>query len=236
LPKPPGGSRPGLLRFVARELGAYALHGALGARARRSRAPDRATVVFIHGHGGTGRAFHRLERALEGRGHHAFASWEYGGKPSIDAIAEELAAWARGALDGEVHVVAHSMGGIVARLWIQELGGRPQVRSLTTLSTPHRGLARIPGAGLLPLIGELRVGSPLLARLEASVGALDGLPCLSVVSTRDHFIRPWASAGFGRARVVPVEQAGHVGVLFSAAVHELVAAHLDAAALLTRAG
>jgi pimeloyl-ACP methyl ester carboxylesterase len=38
-------------------------------------------------------------------------------------------------------IVAHSMGGIVARLYIQGLGGSTRVKRLITLGTPHRGSA-----------------------------------------------------------------------------------------------
>jgi pimeloyl-ACP methyl ester carboxylesterase len=224
--------KPGLLRFVAGEVGAYALHGLLGARRRRPlpAAPALAggpTVLLIHGHGGTGAAFHFLERALGAAGHTRFASWEYDGRGSVDEVARRLASWAA-PLGDSLHVVGHSLGGIVARVWLQELGGRDNAISLTTLSTPHRGLARMPGARLLPLVRELGAGSPLLERLDRSVAVLDGLPALSVVSTRDHFVRPWNAAAFGVARLERVDDAGHVGLLFSRRVHRLVAEHIDA--------
>ncbi|MFI1378419.1 alpha/beta fold hydrolase [Embleya sp. NPDC020886] len=40
---------------------------------------------------------------------------------------------------GRVVVVAHSMGGLVARYWLGPLEGRRVCRSLVTLGTPHRG-------------------------------------------------------------------------------------------------
>ncbi|MEU1520519.1 hypothetical protein ABZ490_51975 [Streptomyces sp. NPDC005811] len=40
---------------------------------------------------------------------------------------------------GRVVVVAHSMGGLVARYWLGPLEGWPLCRSLITLGTPHRG-------------------------------------------------------------------------------------------------
>jgi pimeloyl-ACP methyl ester carboxylesterase len=42
----------------------------------------------------------------------------------------------------DVIVVGHSAGGIVARYWIGELGGRSACRGLVTLGTPFRGLPR----------------------------------------------------------------------------------------------
>ncbi|MCX4750401.1 hypothetical protein OG455_33665 [Kitasatospora sp. NBC_01287] len=40
---------------------------------------------------------------------------------------------------GRVVIVAHSMGGLVARYWLGPLGGWRLCRSLITLGTPHRG-------------------------------------------------------------------------------------------------
>ena len=41
--------------------------------------------------------------------------------------------------DHRVVVVAHSMGGLVARYWLGPLGGHRWCRALITLGTPHRG-------------------------------------------------------------------------------------------------
>lgn len=79
---------------------------------------------------------------------------------SVRDAAERLAAAVHQALVGEsrrrVVVLAHSMGGLVARYWIGPLGGWSVCRALITLGTPHRGapkaidwLVRGPGAGAL---------------------------------------------------------------------------------------
>lgn len=218
---------PGIVRFVARELGAYALHGALGALGRRPRLEGAGpTLLFLHGHGGGAGVFAPLERALALRGHQRFVSWDYRSRGTIDGLAADLARAVRVAGLRDVHVIGHSLGGIIARVWLQELGGLEVARSLVTLSTPHRGLAPIPGARALPLVREIVPGSPLLQRLERSVSTLAELPCLAIVSSRDHFVRPWEEAGFGAARVVPVSHVGHVGVLFSARVGEMIAEHV----------
>jgi hypothetical protein len=43
---------------------------------------------------------------------------------------------------GRVIVVAHSMGGLVARYWLGPLGGWPDCRALITVATPHRGVPK----------------------------------------------------------------------------------------------
>ncbi len=65
-----------------------------------------------------------------------------------------------------VHVVGHSLGGLVARYYVQCLGGDARVHTLCTLGTPHAGTA---AARLVPqrLVRQLRPGSPLLEELAA---------------------------------------------------------------------
>lgn len=41
----------------------------------------------------------------------------------------------------KVDIVAHSMGGLIARIYIQELGGANHTHALITMGTPHRGSA-----------------------------------------------------------------------------------------------
>ena len=63
-----------------------------------------------------------------------------------------------------MHVVGHSLGGLVARYYVQRLGGDARVHTLVTLGTPHSGT--VP-AYFLPLrLGrQLRPGSDLMTEL-----------------------------------------------------------------------
>jgi Lecithin:cholesterol acyltransferase len=71
----------------------------------------------------------------------------YDFRRSIVAAAERLDAVVRAHLGdagereraGRVVVVAHSMGGLVARYWMGPMGRWPWCRGLITLGTPHRG-------------------------------------------------------------------------------------------------
>ncbi|MFD4671356.1 esterase/lipase family protein [Lentzea sp. NPDC058450] len=84
----------------------------------------------------------------------------YDFRRSVSDAAEHLARAVRAALGDEtkrrVIVLAHSMGGLVARYWIGPLEGWKVCCALLTLGTPHRGapkaidwLVRGPGVGLL---------------------------------------------------------------------------------------
>lgn len=60
--------------------------------------------------------------------------WAGSIKQRTDSLAKQLKNES-----GPLHLVAHSMGGLDARLWISAMGGGEKTLSLTTLSTPHCG-------------------------------------------------------------------------------------------------
>lgn len=49
----------------------------------------------------------------------------------------------QGAAKPRAVLIAHSMGGLVARYWLEVLGGWSQCRALITFGTPHRGSVKI---------------------------------------------------------------------------------------------
>jgi hypothetical protein len=63
-----------------------------------------------------------------------------------------------------IHVVGHSLGGLIARYYVQRLGGDERVHTLVTLGSPHSGTLT---ASVLPfrLFRQLRPGSDLYAEL-----------------------------------------------------------------------
>ena len=67
-----------------------------------------------------------------------------------------------------VHVVGHSLGGLLARWFVQKQGGDEVVDTLVTLGTPHGGteLARLaPLVPLLPMARQLTPGSSVVRGL-----------------------------------------------------------------------
>jgi triacylglycerol lipase len=51
---------------------------------------------------------------------------------SVDSICEQTGY-------ERIHVVGHSMGGLIARYYVQRLGGDARVHTLVTMGTPHQG-------------------------------------------------------------------------------------------------
>lgn len=64
----------------------------------------------------------------------------------------------------KVHIVGHSLGGVIARYYVQRMGGAAAVDTVVTLGSPHAGTL---AAYLMPtpLARQLRPGSDLLAEL-----------------------------------------------------------------------
>ena len=43
-----------------------------------------------------------------------------------------------------IHIIGHSLGGLIARYYVTRLGGDARVHTLVTLGTPHDGHATPP--------------------------------------------------------------------------------------------
>ncbi len=91
-----------------------------------------------------------------------------------------------------VHVVGHSLGGVIARYYVQRMGGSANVDTLVTLGSPHTGTL---AAYLLPtpLARQLRPGSELLAELERPAPGCD-TRFLVVWSRMDQMVVPQRNA------------------------------------------
>lgn len=62
-------------------------------------------------------------------------------------------------------VIGYSLGGLIARYYVQRLGGDAHVPLVITLATPHGGTATALLAPAHPLLRQLRPGSELLTEL-----------------------------------------------------------------------
>jgi triacylglycerol lipase len=128
-------------------------------------------ILLIHGIMDNRSVFTVFRRALRRRGFGVVHAVNYG--PLTGDLREaardlrdhvEKLCEATGA--DKVHIVGHSLGGVIARYFVQRMGGSARVDTLVTLGSPHSGTL---GAYLIPtaLGHQLRPGSPPLAELEA---------------------------------------------------------------------
>ena len=141
----------------------------------------------------------------------------------IDDMARQLdrcvAAQCGGA--GTLLVVAHSLGGLVARRWLRQRGAAG-VAGLMTIGTPHAGtrLARW-GPGLAAR--QMRPDSEWLRRLEQAAAPDSGeVPLICVWSPVDSFVSPAQSARRLEGRSLEIGGVGHFGLLRSPALWQAV--------------
>ncbi|MCA0146141.1 triacylglycerol lipase [Blastococcus sp. LR1] len=130
----------------------------------------RVPVLLVHGLVDNRSIFAVMRRNLRRRGFAHVCSWNY--SPFLTDIAQAAADLGRQieqicAQTGHdrLHVVGHSLGGLIARYHVQRQGGDRHVDSLITLGTPHQGSV-LAHALPTPLVRQLRPGSPVLRELE----------------------------------------------------------------------
>lgn len=154
-------------------------------------------VLMVHGIWDRGSIFSRLRRPFEAAGRRVVApdltpcDARHGLRPLAEqletVVAREFSAGER------IDLVGFSMGGIVARLWLQELGGVARVRRLVTVASPHHGTRSAHlywGGGAR----DMRPGSALLRELNDGVRVLAGVPWLSIYTRLDLMILPPCSS------------------------------------------
>jgi triacylglycerol esterase/lipase EstA (alpha/beta hydrolase family) len=206
----------------------------LSLRRQRVRPLDgddaRRPVVFVHGYAQHAANFVWLVRRLRRDGwlhlysvRHAAVGGDIersalGLADAIDRIRRESGAPA-------VDVIAHSMGGLVARACLRARGTASGIGRLVTLGTPHQGTLAFRWLGLDPMLREMRPGSALFRRLAGDDGA-SVAECISIYSADDALVVPASAAYQPGALNVEVRGLGHMSLLFSARVYELVRENL----------
>lgn len=169
-------------------------------------------VVLVHGLLASAGSFRPLRVRLEKELGVKTASFTHVPFTSVRRIAHELAdlvtSLPRGA---RVHLLGHSLGGIVARWYVQELGGHDRVVQTIALGSPFGGA---PLAQRLPyLVGEdLHPESKLLHRLRSRARSHD-VPHLSIAGTHDKMAPLETALAFPHGDIIEVA-ASHNALLY----------------------
>ncbi len=186
-------------------------------------------ILFIHGIFHNGSAFTWLKQKLALRGLSGFHELNlYTAFHSIpkmaSQVAESVARIQHKYGVEQVDIVAHSLGGIVARYYVQVLAGDGQVRQLITLGSPHQGTD---WSRMAPLahVRELRPGSETFIRL-AACPAPRLTQAVAVSGGLDILMRPKGSEWWEGVRNIALRGVGHAGLLFSNRVVEIIHAHV----------
>ncbi len=191
------------------------------------RMAEQRTVVFIHGYLGHRTMFLPLRTYLRAHGIHRTLNFSYSPSAGIEHSARELQRFLRKHVrGGRIDLVCHSLGGVIARVYLQDLGGARRVDRCLTLGTPHYGTY---SAYWLPTrIGhQMRPDSSLLTRLNRGSAQSSRVAFTYFVAASDNIVVPRIFAERG-ADVVVVNQVGHVGMLYSRTMFRGVLRRLQA--------
>jgi triacylglycerol lipase len=177
-------------------------------------------VLLVHGLCSNRGIFHFLRRKLRQAGFRQVTTLNYCWLTSdVQSAARLLAAEVERLCERSgherVHVVGHSLGGLVARYYVQRMGGDARVDTLITLGTPHHGTL----TAMLPLphrmIRQLRPGSDVLAELARPAPGC-GTRFIAFHSDFDQAIIPASNARIDHPDLqvsnVPIRAVGHVSL------------------------
>jgi pimeloyl-ACP methyl ester carboxylesterase len=185
----------------------------------------RRPVLLVHGWVHNRSAFLMMQRGLRRAGLGPLHTFEY---PSVTGdlsrighelapVVEQLVGRSR---EDKCILIGHSMGGLIARRYVQDLGGDQLVDTVVTLGTPHRGTYNAYwGVGLA--IEQCRPGSAFLRHLDET--ARPGLArWIAYYSDLDLMVTPAVSAKLLHpalgATNVRVRDIGHLSLLLSRSV------------------
>lgn len=126
----------------------------------------------------------------------------------------------------QLNLVGHSLGGLVIRAYVQEMGGDENVGTCATLGTPHEGTLTSLVAILRPACRQMLPGSSFLRELN---GAPLDVPFVNVYSARDSLVVPYDNAHFDPAENHRLRFGGHWGLLIRGAAYRPIVQAFDRA-------
>ncbi|MEU4079772.1 lipase [Streptomyces venezuelae] len=132
----------------------------------------RRPVVLLHGFVDNRSVFVLLRRSLARSGRDCVESLNYSPltcdlRAAAELLGRRVEEIRARTGHAEVDIVGHSLGGLIARYYVQRLGGDSRVRTLVMLGTPHSGTTVAPLADAHPLVRQMRPGSEVLRELAA---------------------------------------------------------------------
>ncbi len=122
----------------------------------------------------------------------------------------------------QIDIVAHSMGGVVAAYFINQMQGDKDVRRLITVGTPWRGTKMSVWARRREA-RDMHPDSPVIADVQAP-----RVPVVAFYSNTDHLVIPGENALTDGVTGVLLPNMGHLDMILNPRVWPRIAAALDA--------
>lgn len=194
-------------------------------------------VVLLHGFIDNRSVFVLLRRNLAQHSRHQVESLNYSPltcdiRTAAELLGRHIEEICERTGSRQVDIVGHSLGGLIARYYVQCLGGDLRVRTLVTLGTPHSGTSVVPLANAHPIVRQMRPGSPVLEELARPAPGCR-THFVSFWSDLDHLMVPLETACIDHpdlmAQNVRVSGIGHLALPVHPAVATGIRQALDSA-------
>ena len=182
-------------------------------------------VVLVHGIYDSGKGLRSMAKYLTAKGCtvHSFTYKPSDGSVGLDIVAGQLAAFVKHELPpaAKFDIVAFSMGGLIARSYIQDAGGAKRIRNFVSISAPNHGTLL---AHLLwnPAGRQMRPDSDFLNHLNSDDASYRNISCLSLRTPFDLAIIPSISTEMSFAKNVEVQVPLHWLMVLSGQVNDTV--------------
>ena len=183
---------------------------------RFSKDSAQPPVILLHGLFQNRSCLFWLQHRLKISGYQQVISINTPPWRDIESLSEELAKKVDElrihAKCEKVILIGHSMGGIIARNYVQSRGGATHVKAMVTLGSPHHGSKLAPFA--LSTMGKsLLPGSEFLTRINSTPWPKE-THATSIYTRYDNMVLPAESAKMEGARHIELDGMGHTALLF----------------------
>ena len=158
--------------------------------------PYDRNLVLVHGLWDNPRIFDRLVGYLNRDNLMLFTPHlpHEGGRISLRNLASQLNRLILEHFGPEVpvHLLGFSMGGVICRVWLQEIGGALRTNCFISVGSPHHGTftAQLVPSWLLSGVADMKRGSDFLRELNRDVHLLQSVKCSSYFCRWDLMVFP----------------------------------------------
>ncbi|BCR04218.1 hypothetical protein DESUT3_12870 [Desulfuromonas versatilis] len=190
--------------------------GWFGGREKPLPAADGTPVILLHGLFQNRICWLLTRQRLRRAGFQAVYSLNLPPWKDLESLTERLAKkvdelrHAGGAR--RVHLVGHSMGGMIARNYVQIRGGAAKVERCVLLGSPNSG-SRLAPFALSPLGKLLVPGADFLKRLAAAERP-PGVRFTAIFTRHENMVLPYANARLEGAAEIELSGMGHTSLLY----------------------
>lgn len=175
-------------------------------------------VVLVHGILNTGGVFRRMKNYLvsEGLNCHVIKLKPNWGGASIEELSKQLLEFIESRIQSgsDLSLIGFSMGALVSRYYLQELGGHMRVKRFFSVSGPHHGTL-IASLWVGKGTAQMRLGSPFLKSLNENQSVLKKMKIVSYRTPFENVIIPSSSSHWDLAENIIFPIISHQWMPFS---------------------